>query len=69
MERQAMTDETLLNEKDAAAATGISLRHWQNLKKAGRGPSIVQLGHRHKVRREALVAWWSAMETPAKKTG
>jgi hypothetical protein len=69
MERQAMSDETLLNEKDAAAATGISLRHWRYLKKAGRGPAIVQLGGRHKVRREALVAWWSAMETPAQKVG
>lgn len=64
-----MTEEVLLNEKDAAAASGISLRHWQNLKKAGRGPSIVRLGHRHKVRREALVAWWSAMEKPAAKVG
>jgi hypothetical protein len=69
MERQAMTDDALLNDKDSAAATGISLRHWRYLKKAGRGPSFVQLGHRHKVRREALVAWWSAMETPSKKVG
>jgi hypothetical protein len=69
MEHQAMTDDALLNEKDAAAATGISLRHWQNLKKAGRGPAIVQLGGRRKVRREALMAWWSAMEKPAAKVG
>ena len=64
-----MTDDALLNEKDAAAATGISLRHWHYLKKAGRGPAIVQLGGRHKVRRAALVAWWAAMETPAAKVG
>jgi len=64
-----MSDDALMNEKDAAAATGISLRHWRYLKKSGRGPSIVQLGGRHKVRREALVAWWAAMETPAQKAG
>lgn len=64
-----MPEDILLDEKEAAAATGISLRHWQNLKKAGRGPAIVRLGGRNKVRREALLAWWLAMETPAKKAG
>jgi hypothetical protein len=57
-----MADDVLLTEPEAARESKCSLRHFQNLRKAGKGPAVVRLGRRLMVRRAALLAWWHASE-------
>lgn len=57
-----MADDLLLTEPEAARESKCSLRHLQNLRKAGKGPAVVRLGRRLMIRRSQLIAWWESCE-------
>ena len=62
-----MPDDLLMTEREAARECKVSVRHLQNLRKAGQGPAVVRLGRRVMIRRAALVAWWEASEQATRK--
>lgn len=67
-----MDIQHLLTIADFCQTVGISRSTWQNLKRDGKAPPIIEIGKTHRIRWETVQAWLAENEKPQpteRKTG